>query len=89
MVEKVEEKTIREVTVLLDSVDKVKDFVSIVSGYHAEMELISGRGVLDAKSIMGILCANLSKPFTLRIHEGQERAEKIVNAVGQFVLERV
>lgn len=89
MIERVEGKTMCEVTVLLDSVDKVRDFVASVSRYSAGMDLVSGRRVVDAKSIMSIFCADLSKPLTLRIHEEQERAEEIVSAIGQYVLERV
>lgn len=76
-----------EVTVLLDSVDKVKDFVSTVSRYGAGMELVSGRQVVDAKSIMSIFSADLSKPLTLRIHEERKKAQVIVSEIGQYVLE--
>lgn len=87
MIERIEEKTMCEVAVLLDSVDKVKDFVSIVSRYGAGMDLVSGRRVVDAKSIMSIFCADLSKPLSLRIHEERGRAEEIVSAVGQYVVD--
>ncbi|MDE6984582.1 MAG: HPr family phosphocarrier protein [Lachnospiraceae bacterium] len=57
-----------EAAVLINSVDKVKNFVAIISRYEAEMELVSGRYVVDARSIMSILCTKLSDPLVLRIH---------------------
>ena len=38
----------------LNSIDKVKSFVNDISGFNAEFDLVSGRYVIDAKSIMGI-----------------------------------
>ena len=48
--------------ILLNSIEHVKEFVNIVSHFDAEMELIYGRYVIDAKSIMGIFSLNLSEP---------------------------
>ena len=52
----------------LDSIDKIKAFVNIVSGYPYDFDLSSGRYVVDAKSIMGILSLDLSEPVALSIH---------------------
>lgn len=53
--------------VLLDSVQKVKDFSSAIIQTGAECELVQGARILDAKSIMGIFSLDLSKPIRLRI----------------------
>lgn len=55
-------------TVLLSSINNVKDFVNIVSKYDCDIDLTSGRYVVDAKSIMGIFSLDLSKPITVEIH---------------------
>lgn len=55
-------------TVLLSSINEVKNFVNIVSKYDCEIDLTSGRYVVDAKSIMGIFSLDLSKPITVEIH---------------------
>lgn len=52
----------------LDSIDKIKSFVNIVSGYPYDFDLSSGRYIVDAKSIMGILSLDLSEPIVLTIH---------------------
>ena len=46
----------------------VKDFVNIVNKYEFEIDLISGRYVVDAKSIMGIFSLDLSKPIRVEAH---------------------
>ena len=57
----------RTVQVNINSIDKVKSFVNTVTAFDAEFDLISGRFVIDAKSIMGIFSLDLSKPITLKI----------------------
>ena len=55
------------VKILLDSVQKVKEFSSVVSKMEAECELVQGARILDAKSIMGIFSLDLEEPVELRI----------------------
>ena len=58
----------KTVQVSLNSIDKVKTFVNIISSIDSDFDLISGRYVIDAKSIMGIFSLDLSKPIDLAIH---------------------
>ena len=61
------------VMISLNSIDKVKSFVNDLSAYDTDFDLVSGRYVIDAKSIMGIFSLYLSKPIQLNIHdEGQD-----------------
>lgn len=53
------------VNILLNTINDVKNFVNIVSKYDFEVDLTSGRYVIDAKSIMGIFSLDLSKPIKL------------------------
>ena len=53
---------------LLSSINDVKDFVNIVSKYDFDVDLTSGRYVVDAKSIMGIFSLDLSKPIKVEVH---------------------
>ncbi|MEY8516230.1 HPr family phosphocarrier protein [Lachnospiraceae bacterium 29-84] len=75
----------REIEISLDSIDNVKNFVSITTKFDAEIDLISGRYIIDAKSIMGIFSINLSKPIGLRIHEGKENVDDIIDALSEYV----
>lgn len=58
------------VQISLNSIDKVKSFVNEIAQFDFDFDLISGRYVIDAKSIMGIFSLDLSKPITLNIHTG-------------------
>lgn len=53
---------------LLGSINDVKDFVNIVSKYDFDVDLTSGRYVVDAKSIMGIFSLDLSQPIKVEVH---------------------
>ncbi len=55
--------------VQLNSINDVKDFVTKISKFDCEIDLISGRYVVDAKSIMGIFSLDLSKPIDIEIHD--------------------
>ena len=54
--------------ILLKSINDVKDFVNIVNRYDFDVDMTSGRYVVDAKSIMGIFSLDLSKPIKVEVH---------------------
>ena len=54
--------------IILKSINDVKDFVNIVNKYDFDVDLTSGRYVVDAKSIMGIFSLDLSKPIRVDVH---------------------
>ena len=54
--------------IMLRSINDVKDFVNIVNKYDFDVDLTSGRYVVDAKSIMGIFSLDLSKPIKVEVH---------------------
>ena len=56
------------VNVLLSSINDVKNFVNIVSKYDFDIDLVSDRYVVDAKSIMGIFSLDLTKPIKVEAH---------------------
>ena len=56
------------VKISLNSIDKVKSFVNDLAKFDSDFDLVSGRYVIDAKSIMGIFSLDLSKPIDCTIH---------------------
>ena len=58
----------KKFNVLLGSINDVKNFVNIVTKYDFEIDMTSGRYVVDAKSIMGIFSLDLSKPIAVEVH---------------------
>ena len=81
------EGPMQSVEVLLNSIDKVKNFVNTVSRYEGEFDLVSGRYVIDAKSIMGIFSLDLSQPIRLDVHDDAV-AEKVLPALTAFLAKR-
>ena len=65
----------KTVTINLGSIDKVKSFVNDITKFGSDFDLVSGRYVIDAKSIMGIFSLDLSKPINLNIHGDEDNAE--------------
>ncbi len=58
----------KTVKVNINTINDVKNFVSIVSRCDYDVDIVSGRYAIDAKSIMGIFSLDLSKELTLNIH---------------------
>ena len=71
--------------VSLDSIDKVKKFVTAISHFETEFDLICGRYVIDAKSIMGIFSLDLSRPINLVVHEGADM-DAVKEAIAPFIV---
>ena len=62
----------KTVQISLNSIDKVKSFVNDITKFDYDFDLVSGRYVIDAKSIMGIFSLDLSKPIDLSIHAEED-----------------
>lgn len=62
----------KTVQISLNSIEKVKSFVNVITQFDNDFDLVSGRYVIDAKSIMGIFSLDLSKPISLNIHSDDE-----------------
>ena len=62
----------KTIKISLNSIDKVKSFVNDITKFDYDFDLVSGRYVIDAKSIMGIFSLDLSKPIELNIHDDAE-----------------
>ncbi len=69
--------------IMLSSIDDVKNFVNIVNKYNFDVDLTSGRYVVDAKSIMGIFSLDLSKPIKVEVHS--EDADAFVEDMKPFM----
>ncbi|MDI9498439.1 MAG: HPr family phosphocarrier protein [Bacillota bacterium] len=71
-------------SILLQSIDDVKNFVRIVNDYNYDVDLISGRYVVDGKSIMGIFSLDLASPIEVQIHA--EEASDLTADLRPFVI---
>ncbi|MCR5331673.1 MAG: HPr family phosphocarrier protein [Lachnospiraceae bacterium] len=75
----------KTVKISLNSIDAVKSFVNTVTKYDSDFDLVSGRYVIDAKSIMGIFSLDLSKPIDLNIHT-EENLDGILEALKPYLV---
>ena len=69
----------------LNSIDKVKGFVSAIEGFDGYFDLASGRYVIDAKSIMGIFFFFLSKKVEFRILETDAKVAEVEEAIVPYL----
>ena len=72
-------------TINLSSIEDVKTFVSIMNKCPFEADLVSGRYVIDAKSIMGIFSLDLSKPIDLNIH-AEAGIDDILETLSPYII---
>ena len=71
--------------VMLSSIVDVKNFVNLVNYFECDIDMVSGRHVVDAKSLMGIFSLELSKPVVVRVYS--EETEEIEKTLKEFIVE--
>ena len=75
----------KTVKISLNSIDKVKSFVNDLAKFDADFDLVSGRYVIDAKSIMGIFSLDLSKPIDLNIH-AEDNVDDVLEVLKPYMI---
>lgn len=75
----------KTVKISLNSIDRVKSFVNDINRYDYDFDLVSGRYIIDAKSIMGIFSLDLSKPITLNIH-ADKNLDEIMQTLKPYIV---
>ena len=71
----------------LRSVEDIKNFVAAASVVDCDIDVLAGRYLVDAKSIMGLFSLELSKPVTVQLHGSAEAVEAFRRAVGALIAE--
>ena len=69
----------------LQTIEDVRNFVNAVTSCEYDVDLASGRYIVDAKSIMGIFSLDLLQPIRMTVHA--DECEKFLNQVKQFIVE--
>lgn len=75
----------KKVRIKLETIQDVRDFVNIMTAQTADIDLSSGRYVVDGKSIMGIFSLDLLKPIDMTIHT--DDCDDLLEAVKRFIVE--
>ena len=74
----------RSVKIKMNLITDGQQFVQIVGAYPYDMDLRSGRHVVDAKSILGIFSLDWSKPVTLEVYS--EECDDLLNEIKPFIV---
>lgn len=70
--------------VMLSSIVDVKNFVNLVNEFDFDVDMVSGRYVVDAKSLMGIFSLELSKPIIMRVYS--EDTTELEKRLKEFII---
>ena len=74
----------KETKIMLSNVQDIRDFVKFVIMTDYEVDLVQGRYVIDAKSIMGIFSLDLLSPITLIAHS--EFADELFERIDKYIV---
>jgi len=74
----------KKVKIKLETIQDIRDFVNIMAIQTIDVDLSSGRYVVDAKSIMGIFSLDLLKPIDMIIHS--DDCDDLLKAVDKFIV---
>ena len=70
----------------LNSIDKIKQFNQFIFHYDCDFDILSGRYIIDAKSIMGLFSLDLSHDLVLIIHyRSEEQLNEIITGLSKFL----
>ena len=75
----------KKMSIMLSSIEDVKEFVALTNSSSLECDLVSGRYAVDAKSIMGIFSLDLSKPLKMIVHASSDAAADFIDEAGKFI----
>ena len=76
----------KSVSVFLDKSNVVKDFVNTVNRFAYDVDLRSGRYVVDAKSLLGIFSLDLSNPIALEVHN--DHCDDLLEALKPYLYKK-
>ena len=74
----------KSVSIKLSTVQDIREFVDITARVDEDIDLSSGRYVVDAKSIMGIFSLDLLNPITMTVMA--DNADEIIAKFDKFVV---
>lgn len=74
----------KTVQISINTINDVKEFVTTVTKCDYDVDIVSGRYAIDAKSIMGIFSLDLSKDLTLNIHS--DDCAELLEEISKFIV---
>ncbi len=74
----------KTVKIRLSTIEDVRDFVEVVRQFEGDIDLASGRYIVDAKSIMGIFSLDLMSPITLTAYA--DSCDKLMDSLKKYII---
>ena len=71
----------------LPTLEDVKAFSRLANQIECEIDVCTGRYVVNGKSIMGLFSIDLSRPVMVRLAEAGPEAETLKRALAKYVHE--
>lgn len=78
------ENIMKTANIRINTINDVKDFVTLVTKCNYDVDLVSGRYAIDAKSIMGIFSLDLSKTLEVRVHS--DECDEFMNEIDKYIV---
>lgn len=75
----------KSVNVSINTVEKIKSFVNDITKFEYDFDLVSGRYVVNAKSIMGIFSLDITKPILLHINT-EENTDRVLDVLSPYMV---
>ena len=75
-----------EIRIFLGTIERVKNFVNEVSYLECDVDIVSGRYVIDAKSIMGIFSLDLENPLEVHVLADEKEAQDFLKDIKSFII---
>lgn len=75
------------VKIMLNTIEDVKTFVTIVTKCPYDVDLVSGRYAIDGKSIMGIFSLDLSKAIQANIHADANESKEFIEEIKAYIVD--
>ena len=75
----------KSVNVSINTVEKIKSFVNDITKFEYDFDLVSGRYVVNAKSIMGIFSLDITKPISLHINT-EENIDRVLDVLSPYMV---
>ena len=72
------DKIMSSMKILIDSIVKVKEFTNLAVKFPCEIDIVSGRYIIDGRSLMGLFSLDLGQPIEMKFDKKYEDLAKLL-----------
>ena len=76
----------KEVLIKLNEINDVYTLVNTLVGYDGDVDLVSGRYMVDGKSLLGIFSLDLRQPVKMIIRD-EDKADELLGKLADMIVE--